>query len=132
MYFVQVMYPRTTGRFDLQHYLNVHVPMGKGAAFRYEGVKPVQSWLYVDTYGMDRTPGSAAYHVIATQHYETKHEAEAFIRLFENPDVGTMLRADWSNYTDASPVCVLGRVFDPGLDETLARAEDVLRRAGAP
>jgi hypothetical protein len=131
MYFVQVMYPRTTGRFDLDHYLSVHVPMGKGSLWKYEHAKPRESFLYIDTYGMDRRPESAAYHVIATQHYDTKEQAEAFIRLFENPEIAGMLKADWPKYTDADPIVVLGRVHQPSWEETIARSDEVLRSAGA-
>jgi hypothetical protein len=132
MYFVQVMYPRVNDRFDLDHYRNVHQPMGKGAMLRYEGVKPVQSWIGIDTFGMDRTPESAAYHLIATQIFEERDEAEAFVRLFENPELAEMFEADWPKYTDAPPVCVLGRLVDPGLEATLEKSDQVLRDAGAP
>jgi hypothetical protein len=132
MYGVNVMYPRTTGRFDLDHYMNVHVPLGAGSLWRYEGIKPRGAWFYMDPYGMDRRPESSPYHLISTHHYDTKEEADAFIRLFEDPEVSKMLADDWPKYTDAAPICVLARVEDARWDDAIERSDAVLGAAGAP
>ena len=132
MYFVNVMYPNEAGsEFDMQHYLDVHMPMGVGLLHKLFGVKPSRIEIQADTYGPDRTHASAKYHCVCVLYFDKKEEADQFIGVFEDEQASAMLAADWPKYTVGVPVAFLGRSFDLDADDLIARSEQVLNDAAA-
>ena len=132
MYVVHVMYPNprdATQTFDMQHYLDVHMPMGIGLLYREYGIKPCRLEVLGKTYGGDRTHGSADFNCIGSVYFETKAEVDRFIDLFERERPSAMLRADWPKYTPADPVALLGEIEVLDTEETLAKAEAVIAAA---
>ena len=118
MYVVHVMYPNPADsdqEFDTEHYFKVHMPMGVGLMCQEYGVKPVRIEVTSNTYGADRTHGSADYNCFGSVYFETKEEADRFIDLFELERPRALLEADWLKYTPANPIAVLGEVtvMDP-------------------
>ena len=127
MYVVNVMYPNEPGsEFNMQHYLDVHMPMGIGLLHKLFGVKPRRVEVQGDTYGPDRTSASAKYHCVCTLYFDTKEDADQFIGVFENEEAAVMLAADWPKYTVGEPVAFLGRSFELDADDLIARSEKVL------
>lgn len=123
MHVVQIMYPREDGvTFNLQHYLDVHIPMGLGLLWKHYQVKPAQAMLTHDTYGRDRAPSSAQYSAISTLIFNERAEAERFIELFEIPEAREQLSADWSRFTGQPPVVVLGAMAHLDAEEFIAEA----------
>ena len=132
MYVVNVMYPNEPGsEFNMQHYLDVHMPMGVGLLHKLFGVKPRRVEIQADTYGADRTSATAKYHCVCVLYFDTKEEADQFTGVFENEEAAAMLAADWPNYTVGEPVVLLGRSFDLDPEDLLARAGKVLSEAAA-
>lgn len=132
MYFVNVMYPRTSsGRFDHDHYLRVHAPLGIGLLWKHFGVKPLTLDVHTNTFGVDRTEASAPYAVISTVTFATRADAECFIDLFERPQEAAVLSSDWPNFTDARPVVVLGSVLPMDVDDVIQRSHAVIEAAFA-
>ena len=130
MYVVNVMYPNEPGsEFDMQHYLDVHMPMGVGLLHKLFGVNPRRVEIQAETYGPDRTNATAKYHCCCVLYFDAKEEADQFIGVFENEAAAAMLAADWPNYTVGEPVVVFGRAFDIDPDDLIARSENVLSKA---
>lgn len=137
MYFINVMYPMgTSGRFDIDHYTKVHVPLGVGLLWKHYQVRPTSIALQSDTFGVDRTAKTSTYAVISTMHFTTRAEAECFVDLFERPQEAAMLAADWPNFTDEEPVVVMGSTTPVDVDAVIQQSpaviENALRSAEAP
>ena len=122
MYAVNVMYPiATSGRFDVDHYKNVHIPLGVGLMWKHFQVKPIAIHFHYPTYGVDRKPASAPFAAITTMQFNSRDDAHCFIALFEKPEEAAKLAADWPNFTDESPIVVIGAVDDIATDDVLAQ-----------
>ena len=132
MYVVHVMYPNpadATQNFDMQHYLDVHMPLGIGLLDREFGVRPCRLEVLGNTYGADRTNASSEYNCIGSVYFDTKAEADTFIELFEMERPRGVLAADWLKYTPADPIAVLGEIKILDIDETLQKAKTVIETA---
>ncbi|HKP42744.1 EthD domain-containing protein [Mycobacterium sp.] len=132
MYFVSVMYPRTSsGWFDLGYYLRVHAPLGIGLLWKHFQVKPITLEVHTDTFGVDRTEASAPYAVISTVTFATRADAECFIDLFERPREAAVLSSDWPNFTEGRPVVVLGAVSQLDVDDVIEQSHTIIETAFA-
>ena len=82
MHCVKVLYPNTPGsRFNLDHYLKVHVPLGLSLLQLHCGVVPIRIEAAANPYSLvegARPP----YHMIFSAYFTTKAEAESFKQLF--------------------------------------------------
>lgn len=132
MYCVSVMYPNETGSaFKLQHYLDVHMPMGVGLLHKHFGIKPARIEVFHDTYGPDRTNASAAYHCFGNVYFEKKEDVDRFIELFEMKEPTALLKADWPKYTPKDPIAVVAKVTVLDPDDVVSRGPKVIETAEA-
>jgi len=121
------MYPRSdTQEFNHDHYFAVHCPMGVGSLWRRYGVKPSRMFFHTHSYGQDRTPGSAAFTMIATMLFERKKDADRFIDLFDDAEARAMLEADFPFFTGEPAIGVVSEFIERDPGEFIAEADRVL------
>ncbi len=111
MYRIEVMYPNKPGStFNLKHWSEVHLPMGLRLLKKHCGVTPVRVEAYPNPYA---PPGmTAPYHLGNSLYFNTRDEADAFIRLFGIEEAARELKADWPNYTQSEPEVMISEVVD--------------------
>ncbi len=114
MYRVDIMYPNKQGStFNLKHWLEVHLPMGLRLLKQHCGVSPIKVEACQNPHG---PPGLALpYHLINSLYFNTRDDADSFIRVFGIEEAARELKADWSNYTQSDPEVMISELveFDP-------------------
>ncbi|WP_327579034.1 EthD domain-containing protein [Streptomyces sp. NBC_00145] len=113
----------------MDHYTQVHVPLGVGLLWKHYQVKPVGITLQAETFGVDRTAASSAYAVITTMLFQSRADAECFIDLFERPQEAAMLVSDWPNFTDENPVVVMGSSTPMAVEAVIGQSTSVIQSA---
>jgi uncharacterized protein (TIGR02118 family) len=101
---ISILYPNTPGvRFDIDYYVNRHMPMSIGLLSTHPGFKGVS----VDRGLGGAAPGTnAAYIAMCHFHFDS---VESFMAAF-SPNAAT-LQADISNYTDVAPIIQVNEVL---------------------
>lgn len=116
MYCVKVLYPNTPGStFNLEHYLQVHVPLGLGLLKKHCNAVPVRIEAAANPYTLvegTRPP----YHVIFSAYFRTKAEADSFKKLFGVEEAVRLQKEDWPNFSQVDPEIVITEIIevDPG------------------
>lgn len=132
MYCVNVMYPNPPGStFDNAHYLRVHLPMGVGLLHKHLGIKPIRIDIELDGWGVDGTPASAPFHCLCKIYFNTKEEANGFIKVFGIKEAADILKADWPKYTPADPVAVIAPVRSYDVEDVIRQSVKVIEDATA-
>lgn len=126
-YMVAFMYPASeSGRFDLEHYINVHLPLGVGLTKKHLNIKPSRIVVYSsqDDAGASNRGRYAA---ITSVYFDSKEKAATFLRLFDVAEAAQRLTADYPNYTDHPPEAIAARVLEiPDIDGLIKRFEQEL------
>lgn len=120
MYVVRILYPRTEGsRFNLQHYLDIHTPLGLGLLRSTTGVVPLK--VEVDADPTQAGPSPIPFHCATSLYFKTEEDVAAFNSLSEHEDVAKQLSADFALYTTNPPVVSVARVVpvDPATHRPL-------------
>ena len=96
-----VLYPNDGGKFDLDYYVNIHIPMAKKLLKPF-GLIKVEVDKGVSSPAGDPPP----YVVISHLTFETTEQMEKGMQAHD-PELG----ADISNYTDSSPTLQISEVL---------------------
>jgi uncharacterized protein (TIGR02118 family) len=109
MYRVDIMYPNKQGStFNLKHWSEVHLPMGLRLLKKHCGVSPVRVEACLNPYG---PPGiTVPYHLINSLYFNTRDDADGFIRLFGIEEAATELKEDWPKYTQSDPEVMISEM----------------------
>lgn len=111
MYVVRIMYPRTAGStFNLQHYLDVHTPLGLGLLKSNTGVVPLR--VEVDSHPIAAGPGPMPFHCASNLYFAEAAHVEAFKSLFANEATAKQLAADFDFYTTNHPVISVSKITE--------------------
>jgi hypothetical protein len=113
MFVVTFAYPHAENRpFDMQHFLDVHLPMGVALCRRHLGIIPEKIVVYGPLAGGDGAVPllSAASHC----YFRTRTDAETFLKLFAVPEAAQKLTADFPKYTSGPPRVLIGPVRELG------------------
>ena len=113
MFVVAFAYPHAADRpFDMQHCLDVHLPMGVALCRRHLDIIPEKIVVYGPLAGGDGAPPllSAASHC----YFSTRTDAETFLKLFAVPEAAKKLIADFPKYTCGPPQVLIGTVTELG------------------
>jgi hypothetical protein len=112
-YMVAFIYPRVEGeRFDVDHYLNVHLALGVGLTHKHLKIKPSKIAVYTAIEGTDDNPVSKGYTTICNLFFDTKEDADKFLGLFDVPEAAERLSADYPNYTAKPPQAIWAKVTE--------------------
>lgn len=111
MYRVEIMYPNKPGSsFNIKHWFEVHLPMGLRLLKKHCGVSPVRVEAHANPYA---PPGlTLPYHLTNSLYFNTKDDADAFIRLFGIEEAARELKSDWPNYTQFDPEVIISEVVE--------------------
>lgn len=97
---LSIFYPAGLGRFDVDYYLDTHMPMSIAR------LGPAMTRIEVEIGIAGATPGEPPAHV-AICHF-TCESAEAFLAAFA-PHAAE-LQGDMANYTDITPIIQIGEI----------------------
>ena len=104
MHTLAFMYPNAEGHvFDIDHWKNVHLPLGLGLTDKYLGIRPRRIMLFAPVRGGDLKADSAPYGGIAAVMFDEREAVERFATLFEFEEAAQRLAADFPNYTAGPP-----------------------------
>ena len=108
---VSVMYPNKPGStFNLKHWSEVHLPMGLRLLKVHCGVSPVRVEACRNPYG---PPGlTVPYHLINSLYFNTRDDADGFIRLFGIEEAASELKEDWPKYTQSDPEVMISEMVE--------------------
>ena len=113
MYMVAFCYPNGAARkFDYDHLVNKHLPLGVGLTHKHLGIKPLKIVAYCPVHGRDNQEDSSPYSAITNVYFEKKEEAEKFLGLFNVEEAARLLSEDFPNYTPGPPSVLLARVSE--------------------
>ena len=113
MHVLAFMYPNAPGKvFDIDHWRNVHLPLGLGLTNKYLGIRPKKVVLLSPTAGGDLHGDSAPYGGIAMVMFESREAAEKLATLFEFKEAADRLSADFANYAAGPPSIMVSEVHE--------------------
>jgi hypothetical protein len=113
MYMVAFMYPNEAGgTFNLEHFLQVHLPLGLHQTFKHLGLKPVKLVVYSPTWNMGHPHRLLPYIAISSVFFNTRAEAEKFSGLFGFEEAARLLSTDFPNYTPGPPDVMMAHVTE--------------------
>ena len=111
MYVVRIIYPRTEGStFNLQHYLDVHTPLGLGLLKSNTGIVPIR--VEVDAYPFAAGPDPMPFHCASNLYFAELAHVEAFKSLFANEESAKLLAADFDHYTTNHPLISISEITE--------------------
>lgn len=130
MHILAFMYPNEPGaKFDKDHFLKVHLPLGLGLTAKHLGLKPQKVVLYTPTRGADGQSESARYCAISSVFFNTEAEVGKFSGLFDVEEAARRLSEDFPNYTPHPPEIVTGEVTEiTDIDGMIRRFETELTK----
>ncbi|MGD9765790.1 MAG: EthD family reductase [Candidatus Binatia bacterium] len=115
MYCVKILYPNRPGSsFNLQHYFDVHIPLGLRLMKEHCDLVPAR--LEVDTRPSGMTADSKVpYHAISSIYFEQRAEADACRAFFGREEIFRELSRDFPNYTESDPEIIFSELvaIDP-------------------
>ena len=112
-YMVAFIYPHPEGRrFDFDHYVNVHLPLGVGLTQKHLNIKPSKIVVYTEIEGSGDDPISKGYAAICNIFFDSKKDADKFLKLFEVSEAAERLSADYPNYTTEPPQAIWAKVTE--------------------
>ena len=122
---VAFAYPRAQdGPLDLQHYLNVHLPLGVGLTNKLLGIRPKRMTVYSSMEGTGSDSIAAEHAIITTLIFDSKDQADKFLTLFDIEEAATRLTEDYANFTAHHPHPIWGEVVEiTDMDPLIARFE---------
>jgi len=121
MYVVSIRYPKQPGGvFNLEHYLNVHVPTGMSLFRAINGFLPKRVLLQHSSCGLDGNAESADSYATSWLCFETREQAAGFSKVFRDPDASRVLIDDMPNYAPASPTFLVGEMIE--IEDLIASA----------
>jgi hypothetical protein len=133
MHCITVLYPKVPGTtFDVNYYLDVHVPLAFRELKRRFGVTPVRVDCLTDCRSIKGAEGAGSldYHVIFHMYFRTRADAERMIELRNSAEHSSVeLRADIQAYTNAELQGVLSEVQSREVTDLLAKADAIVAAA---
>lgn len=128
---ITVMYPRLEGtRFDMDYYIDVHVPLAIRLLQRKFGVVPTSIELFGACEGIDGSAENVDYHCICNMYFKSRAEAGRLVELRDlQEETSAVLRDDISKYTDVEPRAFISDVSSITVADLLARADALLTNA---
>jgi hypothetical protein len=132
MQIVSVLYPRASGdpRFNLDHYIDVHLKLGFGLMWKHFGAAPERAIVLHTTSGIDGSPVTSPYLAICFVVFRSREDADLFAKVFAIDEAAKALQADWANYCPAAPEIIVGAALELSGAEILEGAEHVLAARG--
>ena len=111
MHMLAFMYPNAPGHvFDIDHWKNVHLPLGLGLTDKYMGIRPERIMLFSPMRGGDLKAESSPFGGIAVVIFDDAKAVERFSTLFEFEEAAQRLSADFSNYAAGPPQVVVSEI----------------------
>ena len=110
MYAVRIAYPNAGNSFNLDHYLQVHSPLGLGLLWTERGVKPARIEIDVEPAALAQNE-PPSYLCATNLYFSTLEEVNAFRSLFADPAISQRLKADFPNYTALPPVISVSKIL---------------------
>lgn len=113
MHVLAFLYPSAPGhRFDVDHWKNVHLPLGLGLTDKHLGIRPRKILLFGSARGGDLQADSAPYEAIAAVCFDEREQVERFSTLFEFEEAARRLSEDFPNYTAGPPAVLISEIRD--------------------
>jgi hypothetical protein len=113
MYMVAFMYPnKKGGRFNFEHFVKVHLPLGLYQTFKHLRVKPTKLVVYSPACNVGNPNAPLPYIAISSVFFATRAEAEIFSGLFGVEEAARLLSADFPNYTPGPPDVMMAEVTE--------------------
>lgn len=113
MYMVAFLYTnKPGGTFNLDHFLNVHLPLGLSQTLKHLQLKPKKLVVYSPTWNVGNPGALLPYIAISSVFFETRAEAEKFSGLFGFEEAARLLSADFPNYTPGPPDVMMAQVTE--------------------
>ena len=113
MYMVAFCYPnKAGGKFDFEHFVNVHLPLGLAQTLKHLGLKPKKLVVYSPTWNVGNPQALLPYIAVSSVFFETRAEAEKFSTLFSFEEAARLLSADFPNYTPGPPDVMMAQVTE--------------------
>lgn len=111
MHALAFLYPAAAGHvFDVDHWKNVHLPLGLGLTDKHLGIRPRKILLFGSARGCDLQAGSAPFGAIAAVCFDDRESVERFSTLFEFEDAARRLSEDFPNYTAGPPAVLISEI----------------------
>lgn len=102
MYLYSFLYPRPKSRrFDYDHHLNVHMPLGLFLSKKHLGIEPAYFWI--ERIDEDNPASQEPYAAVVHLAFESKEDRDRLSDMVNVPEAAE-LSADYANYTDAPPL----------------------------
>ncbi|HKR90403.1 MAG TPA: hypothetical protein VJS38_19720 [Phenylobacterium sp.] len=132
MFALAFLYPSAPGHvFDVEHWRNVHLPLGLGLTDKHLGVRPRRIMLLGPTWGGDLQRDGAQLGGIAIVMFDERKDVERFATLFEFQEAAERLGADFQNYTAGAPNILVADIHDVReIDEMIDRFKRQEAQAG--
>jgi hypothetical protein len=113
MYCVQLIYRAgRPGSFNLDHYLEVHSPLGIGLLKKHFDVCPVKVLVHMGEPVETPSDMPVAFDCVTSMYFDDKNALEAFVKLFQIESAARALIDDFANYTEMPPEIHISRVID--------------------
>lgn len=113
MYMVAFMYPnKVNGKFDFEHFVNVHLPLGLSQTLKHLKLKPRKLVVYSPTWNVGNPNALLPYIAISSVFFDTRADAERFSGLFGIEEAARLLSADFPNYTPGPPDVMMAQVTE--------------------
>lgn len=125
MYIVGIRYPRKSGqRFNLKHYLEVHIPAGMSLFRKLNGFLPQRVFVQHSSCGLDGAEDSSDSYATSWLCFDSREQAEGFSRVFADATASQLLIDDMPNYAPLTPTFLLGDMIEMRDIAKLADAGD--------
>jgi hypothetical protein len=125
VYMVAFMYPNKPGGiFNLEHFLNVHLPLGLSQTLKHLNLRPRKLVVYSPTSNVGNPAALLPYIAISSVFFDTEAEAIRFSGLFGFEEAARLLSADFPNYTPGPPDVMMAEVTELTDVDGLIRKHD--------
>lgn len=129
MYCLSVIYPKLNGStFDMDYYVNTHIPLAFALLYRKFAVKPQRLELLHN--GRDAgNAANTAHHCIFNMYFDVKADAERMFelrQLLDEEKKSSKLRAEIKNFTTLAPEAIIFEVNRVEVQSTLSRGEALI------
>lgn len=125
MYMVAFCYAnKPGGKFNLDHFINVHLPLGLSQTLKHLRLKPEKLVVYSPTWNVGNPAALLPYIAISSVFFKNRADAEKFSGLFGFEEAARLLSADFPNYTPGPPDVMMAEVTELTDMDALIRKHD--------
>ena len=126
MFLYSFLYPRPKSRrFDYEHHLHVHMPLGLLLCKKHLGVEPKYFWI--ERIDEDNAESEEQYAAVVHLAFEHEKDRDRLSDMIHVPEA-TELSADYANYTESPPQVRKSRMIVENKISDLISKTDQSRR----